>query len=65
MKYLDKLKENLGLCSVKGCYRKAVADVEIKVINHKGCLCEKHYDRILDIVHDAEINKELNKFQER
>lgn len=54
-----KLKSILGLCGCKGCFGRAVVDIEVPVINHKGCLCEKHFDEVLAIVHDEEIKKEF------
>lgn len=61
MDIIKKLKESLGLCSVDGCFRKAIVDLEIKQINHKGCLCDKHFDRVMNVIHDAEIEKQLIK----
>lgn len=59
MSFLKKLKASLGLCSRRGCFRRAVVDIEIPVLNHKGCLCEKHFDEVLEIVNDEEIKKVL------
>lgn len=59
--FLKKLKSILGLCGHKGCFRRAVVDIKIPIINHEGCLCEKHYDEILSNVQDEEI-KEALKF---
>lgn len=57
----SKLKSMLGFCTCKGCFRRAVVDIEISKINHKGCLCDKHYDEILENLHEEEIRREFLK----
>lgn len=49
MKILDRLKYSFGLCSTKGCMHRAIVDVDItgKGFDYSGCLCEKHYDELL------------------
>lgn len=49
MKILNKTKKKLGLCDCKGCFRLAVIDYTIPVINHKGQLCNKHFNRLLEM----------------
>lgn len=52
MKILDKFKSILGLCGCKGCFKKAIVDIEVPAINHKGCLCDKHYDSLVLVIHE-------------
>ncbi|WP_373205223.1 hypothetical protein [Clostridium tertium] len=36
------IKNKLGLCNTKDCYRKAAEEIEIECISIKRCLCKKH-----------------------
>lgn len=41
-KLISRIKYKLGICLGKRCLKKGIWDMEIKVVNYKGCLCERH-----------------------
>ncbi|NFG59681.1 hypothetical protein FC778_13445 [Clostridium botulinum] len=36
------IKTKLGLCCSKGCFHRAVVDVNLPQVNVKRCLCDKY-----------------------
>lgn len=48
-----KIKMNLGLCCTKGCYHKATSIIEIREINVKRTLCEKHRKNLEKVLKQA------------
>ena len=43
-----KLKGLLGFCQCVNCWHRAVAEMEIKPINKKLNVCEKHMNNIIN-----------------
>jgi len=48
-KLLTKIKRKLGICTHIKCFNKAIYDIEIPTVKHKGCLCEKHFKEVKDM----------------
>ena len=44
-----KIKRMLGICTCVKCFKKAMYDIEIPIVSHKGCLCEEHFKELLGI----------------
>lgn len=52
-----KLKNILGLCNSKHCYKRATADIYMPVIDTKRCLCDKHLSEFQNIGLISSIHK--------
>lgn len=42
----EAIKTKLGLCCSKGCFHRAVVDVNLPQVNIKRCLCDKHLKKL-------------------
>lgn len=47
-KLVIKIKGLLGFCQCVNCWHRAVAEMEIKPINKKLNVCEKHMNNIIN-----------------
>lgn len=59
------IKGKLGLCNSKGCYRKAVEDIEIECINIKRCLCKKHLEQYKELTKKYSIGIDVGKEEDK
>ena len=61
-----KIKGLLGFCQCVNCWHRAVAEMEIKPINKKLNVCDKHMEKILSksVLKEIFIEVEENKNDE-
>ena len=59
------IKNRLGLCNSKGCYRKAVEEIEIECINVKRCLCKKHLEQYKELTKKYSIGIDVAKEEDK
>lgn len=61
-----KIKDLLGFCQCVNCWHRAVAEIEIKPINKKLNVCDKHMEKILSksVLKEIFIEVEENKNNE-
>lgn len=59
------IKNRLGLCNTKGCYRKAVEEIEIECINIKRCLCKKHLGQYKELTKKYSIGIDVAKEEDK
>lgn len=59
------IKNRLGLCNTKGCYRKAVEEIEIECINIKRCLCKKHLEQYKELTKKYYIGIDMASEEDR
>lgn len=59
------IKNRLGLCNSKGCYRKAVEEIDIECINIKRCLCKKHLEQYKELTKRYSIGIDVAKEEDK
>lgn len=57
------IKRKLGLCNAKGCYEKAVKDIELERINVKRCLCKKHLEKYKELFKEDHIEEQYKIYK--
>lgn len=54
MQLLFKIKQALGFCCAKGCWKRSKYTLNLKPIGEERHICEEHFQQFKKIVREAE-----------